>query len=291
MKEHTRRTFLTATASASVGLAVGTAQAASTIKTIGNVIDKIIQEMVGEKLGQTVDTLKSGNPNDAVSGITSTMFATMQVIEKSIELGNNFIITHEPTFYNHLDETDWLKNNPVYQKKIQLLNDHRIAVWRCHDYIHRMQPDGIVSGMVEALDWQKFRTSNSPCFRVPGKSVKTLANELKRKLNIDRVRVVGDVDMTVETAGLLVGAPGGQRQILFAEKHKPDVLICGEINEWETSEYIRDANLQGQKCALIILGHIASEQQGMHYFSLWLKKIMPNIKVNYISIDDPFTFI
>lgn len=77
--------------------------------TVGQVIDKFISEVPGGKLKQTVDTLKSGSLDMKVTGIVTTMFATVEVIQKTIALGANFIIAHEPTFYSHQDSTDWLE--------------------------------------------------------------------------------------------------------------------------------------------------------------------------------------
>src|SRR5688572_16555939 len=48
----------------------------------------------------TVDTIKYGNPDQPVKGIVTTMFATIAVIRRAIDLKANFIIVHEPTFYN-----------------------------------------------------------------------------------------------------------------------------------------------------------------------------------------------
>src|SRR5688572_8341714 len=77
--------------------------------TVQQVIDIILKEIPGAPFEKTVDTLKSGNANTAVTGIVTTMFATVEVIRKTIDLKANFIIAHEPTFYNHLDETAWLQ--------------------------------------------------------------------------------------------------------------------------------------------------------------------------------------
>ena len=38
--------------------------------------------------------------------------ASYAVIEQAITKGANFIIVHEPTFYNHRDETAWLMHAP-----------------------------------------------------------------------------------------------------------------------------------------------------------------------------------
>ena len=54
---------------------------------------------------QTVDTFKAGNPEALVRGIATTGMATFDVLKRAAGEGRNFVITHEPTFYNHLDQT------------------------------------------------------------------------------------------------------------------------------------------------------------------------------------------
>jgi putative NIF3 family GTP cyclohydrolase 1 type 2 len=49
--------------------------------------------------------------------------ASESVIEQAIAKGANLIIVHEPTFYNHLDETAWLVHDPIYQAKRRLIDD------------------------------------------------------------------------------------------------------------------------------------------------------------------------
>jgi hypothetical protein len=61
---------------------------------------------------------------------------------------------------------------------------------------------------------------------------------------------------------LLPGAWGGNRQITIANQQQPDLLIVGEVHEWETAEYIRDARALGNDISLIILGHSVSEGAG-----------------------------
>jgi len=43
-----------------------------------------------------------------------------------------------------------------------------------------------------------------------------------------------------------------------AEQSQPDVLIVGELHEWETAENVRDARALGEKKPLIIPGHPVS---------------------------------
>src|SRR3954471_16610704 len=67
--------------------------------TVSQVIERIISEVPGGKLTETVDTIKSGSGEQIVTGIVTTMFATVKVIQAAIKMKANFIIAHEPTFY------------------------------------------------------------------------------------------------------------------------------------------------------------------------------------------------
>src|ERR1700683_315379 len=65
-----------------------------------------IQKNVGVPWrSQTVDTFKAGDPDTLVTGIATTMMATFDVLERAAASGKNLIVTHEPTFYGHQDET------------------------------------------------------------------------------------------------------------------------------------------------------------------------------------------
>ena len=130
--------------------------------TVQHVIDLIMKSIPGAPFKDTVDTIKSGDANQKVAGIVTTMFATDDVIEKTAKLGSNFIIAHEPTFYNHTDDTGWLQNDDVYQYKKALLERDNIVVWRCHDYIHAHKPDGVLMGVLSALGWSKYYDASNP---------------------------------------------------------------------------------------------------------------------------------
>jgi len=121
--------------------------------------------------------------------------------------------------------------------------------------------------------------------------LKNIIDHLKSSLNIAHVRVIGDMDQVCERIAILPGAYSGQRQVSFAEKEKPDVLIVGEVQEWETAEYIRDARLLGSKISLIILGHSVSEEPGMKWLVEWLQPKVPEIKITHVASEDPFTWV
>jgi putative NIF3 family GTP cyclohydrolase 1 type 2 len=67
-----------------------------------------------------------------------------------------------------------------------------------------------------------------------------------------------------------------------------DVVMSGEVPEWETVEYVRDAVAAGKAKALVLLGHVNSEEAGMEYAAEWLKGFVTEAPVQFIPAGDPF---
>jgi putative NIF3 family GTP cyclohydrolase 1 type 2 len=62
-------------------------------------------------------------------------------------------------------------------------------------------------------------------------------------------------------------------------QEKPDLIIVGESPEWETPEYVRNANEMGEKLSLIVIGHSASEEGGSEFMAEWIRKNIPEVNV------------
>jgi putative NIF3 family GTP cyclohydrolase 1 type 2 len=258
--------------------------------TIQNVIDIILKTVPGAPFDKTVDTIKAGSAEYIAKGIVTTMFPTIDVIHKTIELGANFIIAHEPTFYNHLDDTDWLKGSDTYQFKQALLDKHKITIWRFHDYWHTHRPDGILTGVLKTLDWEKYSSKEKAnLLTIPSASLGEIVSHTKKKFEISFVRVIGGSDERCSKVLILPGASGGKRQIEALMEFKPDLIICGELSEWETAEYVRDSRLKGEKLSLIVLSHAVSEEAGMKWLVEWLQPKVSGIKITHIPSGNPFS--
>src|SRR5215813_6943739 len=155
--------------------------------TAQQVIDRIKKNVGVPWREQTVDTFKAGNPEARVTGVATTMMATFDVLQRAAAAGKNLIITHEPTFYDHLDKTEDLEkeNDAVLAAKQAFIKAHGLVVWRFHDHWHMRNPDGIRAGMIRALGWEKFQKAGSDrLFVVPEITLERLAAELKSRLAI-----------------------------------------------------------------------------------------------------------
>jgi putative NIF3 family GTP cyclohydrolase 1 type 2 len=257
--------------------------------TVGQIMDMFIKTVPNAPFASTVDTLKAGNRDIVVTGIVTTMFPTVDVIRKTIELGANFIICHEPTFYNHVDDVTWLQNDEVYQFKADLLKKHNITIWRNHDYIHSIRPDGVTTGVVAKLGWKEYQQGPNT-FLFQGITLGALIDQLKQKLETPQVRLIGDLNQSIKNVLLMLGAAGGRAQIEAIEKYKPDVLVCGEISEWETAEYVRDARAEGRSIALVVTGHIPSEEAGSAFMAEWLEQRLTGTKITHVVCGNSLSF-
>ncbi len=260
--------------------------------TAREVIARIQQQAGVPWQSDTVDTFKAGDPDVPVTGIAVTMMATFDVLQRAAAAGDNLIITHEPTFFDHLDKADQLPekdNDPVVAEKRLFIKQHGLVIWRFHDHWHARNPDGIEAGMVHALGWEKFQDAhNQYLFDIPETPLEKLASDIKRQLGIHIVRVVGDPGLRVTKVAMAPGAAGFANHAKALEMTGVQALVIGEAQEWETVEYVADAATEGKQKSLIILSHIPSEQAGMEECTRWLKTFVTEVPIQFIPAREPF---
>jgi putative NIF3 family GTP cyclohydrolase 1 type 2 len=169
------------------------------------------------------------------------------------------------------------------------IEQHHLIIWRFHDHWHRRNPDGIKAGIVHDLAWGKYEDSVQPyLFTIPETNIADLAESLKSKLGIANIRIVGNRQMKITRVALSPGASGFGTEAAALERPDVQVLILGETRDRETVEYVADAVSEGRQKALIILGHIPSEQAGMEECARWLKTFVNEVPVQFVPTPDPF---
>lgn len=264
-------------------------------RSIAQVVDFILQEIGIPRVPKTVDTVKRGDPEQRLKGIATTFLATRTVIEKARNLGANLLITHEPTFYDHLDRVEALQGDPVYEAKNRFIRESGIVIWRFHDYWHQWKPDPIIYGLARRLGWAGRRVdpSNKRLYDIPPITFDEMCVLCKERLGIRHLRVLGNPKMICRRVALFAGWGGamGEEQIQRLSRHEADVVICGESAEWTTCEYVRDALAQQINKGLIILGHANSEEPGMADLVEWLRARLPGVPVHHVPAGDPFRFV
>ena len=286
-----------------VPAAASRAQTPAARPTAREVVERIRQQLGREGVSwsaETVDTFKDGDPDAPVTGIALTMMATLDVLQRAAAQGANLVITHEPTFYGHLDRIDALEQerDPVLAAKRAFIREKGLVVWRFHDHWHRRRPDGIIEGMTKALGWERFRsttadTTSSPRGAQPlhvltETPLRDLAATIRERLGAPTLRVLGDPAMRVRRVALIPGAAGFQLQRAYLQRGDVEVLVIGEAPEWETALYVADAVTAKHRKAMIVIGHIPSEQAGMEEATRWLRAFVGEVPVHFVPAREPF---
>jgi putative NIF3 family GTP cyclohydrolase 1 type 2 len=257
--------------------------------TAGVVIDRIKANVGIPWRAQTVDNIIAGTAETPVKGIATTMMATLDVVQRAAASGKNMVITHESTFFSHQDRTDQIQEDPTYQFKLDFLNKNKMVVFHFHDHWHGRRPDGIATGMIQELGWEKNADPQTPrMFTFPGTPLARFAKEMQTKLKSRTMRVLGDPKLPVNRVLASWGNVSLMPGIPFLSRPDVDVLIVGETHEWELVEYVQDAISSGKKKALIVIGHVVSEQAGMKYCAEWLKGFVKEVPIEFIAAVEPF---
>jgi putative NIF3 family GTP cyclohydrolase 1 type 2 len=231
------------------------------------------------------DTFKAGKPETEVRGIATSGMSTFDVLRRAAKDGKNFVITHEPTFYNDRDLATGLETDPVYLDKQAFIAGHHLVVWRFHDHAHAMRPDPLVAGSARALGWTQYASPSDPrLYVLPSTTLGELAADMARRLGDRGIRVAGDPAMKVSRVAL---GPGYGMPPLTAAVA---VSVGGEIAEsGGNTEYVLDAIAAGQPKGMIMLGHMMSEDHGMQEVADWLRTFLSAVPIAFIPAGEPFS--
>jgi putative NIF3 family GTP cyclohydrolase 1 type 2 len=248
---------------------------------------------------RTCDGVKYGDPDKECTGIGVTCCPTVAMIRKTALMGYNFIICHEPTFFDGWDEVDWMENNTIYRGKTDLLDETGIVIYWDHDRVHNDRPDRIFSGLIKMLGWERYAVGDRffpmQKYIMPEITVREIAKHVMAVMHIDGARIIGDPEMKVTKVGIcahFLGGPMDRTGINQIDSDDYELIIPGEIIDWTLGEYIQDAIALGKKKAVLNVGHFNLEEPGMEYMAGWLPNIIGHeIPVRFIQSGNGFQWL
>lgn len=249
----------------------------------------LIAKTEGFDESYTCDTLKAGDPEREVTKIAVAMVATPDLIRETAAWGAELLIVHEPSYYNHMDKHS---EEAVEVAKRKLLTDTGMVVYRYHDRPHYARPDEIAKGemLSLALDGEVEYTNLPILTRVHLRTPMTplqLAKHIEDRLGIRHVRICGARDLPCTEISAMFGATDITNELMRPET---EILLSGETAEWINAEYARDAAQLGYRKALLILGHVGSERDGMKDICRTIQAMYPSLEVKYFDSGEVYTY-
>lgn len=249
-------------------------------------IEELISEInAGVPVGpNTCDTIKTGDSSREFSKVAVTMFATVDVIREAAAWGADFMIVHEPTFYNHHDVRD---DDPVTRMKEELIRSYGLTIYRFHDHPHSFETDMIDEGELYYLGLKgtlsyPFEGSRAVLTLDEPVTALELGKRMEKLLGIQKVRISGAADEPCRTIALCFGARGSTAYEML-RLDGVDMALAGESPEWTLQEYARDAVALGLRKAAIVMGHIGSERDGMKLLAEKIRAAHPEFDTRYFD--------
>lgn len=282
--------------------------ASSASLTAADIIGRIRKNIGAEWKGDSVDSIKAGDASTRVTGVVTTSLASMAVLQQTVKAGANFVVTFEPTFFSRADASTPPAGrgggrggrgaagpppappppDPIFTAKNDFIARNNLVVFRLSDHWRARTPDPLAVGFGRSLGWTEYQSADDARrFEVPATTLDALAATLKTTLQArGGMRVIGDPQTRVRRIGLLPGSTPIQASI--AMMPNVDVIVAGEVREWESVEYVRDVVFSGQQKGMILLGRVVSEEPGMAVCADWIRTFVPEVAVRHLSAGDPY---
>lgn len=275
----------------------GVPSKAGIARTAREVVRRIQTSLGGEWPSRDPDGFKAGNPDTPVTGIATTAMATLDVLKRASKAGANLVITYEPTFFGRQDGPappppgghnffGLAAGDPIYQAKKEFIEKNNLVIFRLRDHWQARNENDMTAGLAHALGWTKYRVKpDDVLYNVPAISAEEAVALIRRKLNLrGGLRAAGDRKAQVRRVllypGLMTTATMWQR---YGET---DLMVTGEVREWENTHYAADIHTVGEKRALVTIGRVASEDPGMRVCAKWLHTVVPDIPSRWIAAGD-----
>jgi len=235
----------------------------------------------------TCDRFLHGDPDVEVTGIGAAWIATDKSIKEAAEKGLNLFITHEPVFYHGYGDTP--SGQQLASKKRTLLDASRMTVLRCHDTWDRMPEFGIVDAWARFLGFETEVRPVESYYKVCLLGELTVGDvaarilEKVRSLGQDTVLILGDKQKQVSC--MTVGT-GAITHLPSMYDLGGDLILATDdgFNFWDGGLWARDLDIP-----LLIVNHSTAEKPGMHAMADYLATRFPEVRVEYLDVEFPYS--
>ena len=201
--------------------------------------------------------LQVGNPGAAVNKVMVALDISMAAVNEAVSQGAQVLLTHHPLFISAPRQIDFSK---MPGSAIAVAAQNGVSLVAAHTNVDKAE-DGLNDcfaeyvGLTNTTPFIEDAHANAGIGRLgvlkDAVSVKEMANALKKCLQVDHVRVVGDLDQRVKKIAICTGS-GGSLVREFLDSGA-DLYITGDI------KYHEARDIEAQQKTLIDVGHFASE--------------------------------
>ena len=241
---------------------------------------------------RTVDTFKAGDPELVIEGIAVGWMSYFDSLRKARELGCNLFITHEPTYYNHLDRDESVFDLQIARRKREFIQKSGMAIVRCHDVWDRVAEIGIRDAWARFLGLeQEIETTPAQdpskgrpycgIYQIALLTAADFARKVADKLapfGQEAVQLVGPQGKQIRTVAVGTGAATPFRHMF--NDLKADLAVCSDdgFNFWRDGSMAID-----MQYPVVVVNHACSEEVGMKRLADHLSEKFPRVAVHHVA--------
>jgi dinuclear metal center YbgI/SA1388 family protein len=237
-------------------------------------IEKIMDELAPPVLAEEWDNvgLQIGDPRQPVRRIWVALDPTLQVVKAACQKKVDLLITHHPLIFRPLKSIDF--DTPA-GSIIQMAANHNLAIFSAHTNLDIVR-DGVNDILAQRLGLQDPAVLKPVQLAEGAKvdiaalsggqleygigrigslakavSLKSVVSMVKKKLKLDFVKIVGDLEMKVKRVAICSGSGSGLMEAFLLSKAQ--AYISGDIHYHDALE------AKSVNRAIIDIGHFPSE--------------------------------
>lgn len=241
--------------------------------------------------------LNIGNQDNDIKKIMTTLEVTQETVDEAIEKNVDLIISHHPFLFSKINK---ITKNDIKGNLIYKLIKNDISVYCMHTNFD-VALDGLNDYFLKIIEIE-----NKGILDVIGKeesylngveyglgrigilnqkmSAEDLVNIIKNKLNVSKVRFIGDLEKDVKNIAVVTGA--GAEYFKMTKEMNIDILITGDMKYHQAMDALEIG------ACVMDLGHFETEYIFADSIMEFLKKNIDNVEViKTNNLINPFTII
>lgn len=239
--------------------------------------------------------LQVGNPHDEARGIMVALDTSLAAVKETASKGFNLLITHHPFLFSPVKKIDLASpQGRIIREAIE----SGVTIFSAHTNLDSTK-GGINDMLGELLDFtesspmEPYEEDKSVGMGRIGsikeeRSLTELAVLIKKRFNVDRVKVLGNMNNKIRRIALCGGSGGSL--INLAKNLGADLYVSGDISYHQARD-AEDMNL-----SIIDLGHFSSEKIVVEGLAEILKKKLEANKIDlpvsgFCGEKEPFVLI
>ncbi len=227
--------------------------------------------------------IQGGDPHAEVMGIAVAWQSTLPMLRRASEKGCNLFVTHEPTFYVHMDDSEDVFQQDYAAAKSRFIEQSGLTIYRCHDVWDVFPEIGILDSWASGLGFDgppEAAVRFHAAYPFSG-TVRDLAIHVRERVaSIGQpiIQIIGDPDQPVSRVAFGTGAITDFSTMLSLGA---DACIMTDdgMAFWSAGCQAVDSGIP-----LIIVNHATAEEWGVHNLAGYIERCFPDVPVHHLPM-------